>query len=999
MLLDNGIEDLHDDGFEGSKVEQCIFREIFFRNDIGSTSKKCVVTGVINFECESSKKTDTSLCSNSANSATTSHSFSKNTCLEELSNVTQDFRETSELEYFPKQLALAKRDGEDLSGKQIKFSVFGLPNIEPDLGKVSSAFPEKNASSISYPAIDPVSEVVTLRLVESSSQGVTSSCYLLKQHGEIVRECTVGDPLVSKCRLPALEGIDVKEVTISKAIASPVSQESFASRLLAASPTVNVQERSESPLEEYQNSTLALSNVELKTNKDPRPLLQSHVTDLLRAAGWHFERRKRPSRQYMETVYRTPKGRPIREFPKAWRLCGELLFADRYTSVEEDDKKWTNISQFLSDLSDTVLILEKEMNLSELSYRWRLLDPFVIVALIDRKIGALRKGEVVKATRSIATGRSTKSDVFLALTNTDSINHQIANRDLPTSLCGSTLADESALAVSEGNSHDCFLESGNGEYGGQNNKAVKLLKGMQLPTVKGEGMHLVNASNEIGNQCSKFSGDKTSSFDLTSLPEYGTGSTVLQSASSLNGFSFTSRNCYNVLRQSTNCQISAQQGSAHNAETIKEVISFEDSDELQGGRVTDFRHYLLRSQDDYPNNTSDGLVSFQELETVRHSIHVGEDGTQHYEASKFRVVDTISPGDVTLKKKTRRKSKRISEMEPSSFDHSGNLGSTSVDMTDLLCVKGNDIHLELDQVQGDLVPDSINKGTRKKSSSLNSSLHQIEKKGSKLKRNFSDYNDSKILKKKSRCHIEDDDLLISAIIKNKDFSPSTAKCKSRKKACKSRAWRKLKSHKRSCRLLPSMVNGGKHFKDGKWYSVGVRTVLSWLIGTGVISLNDVIQYRNPKDDTVIKDGLITRDGIFCKCCSKVFTISEFKIHAGFKLHRPCLNLFMESGKPFTLCQLQAWSAEYKTRKGGTPAVRVDDDDRNDDSCGLCGDGGELICCDSCPSTFHQACLSTQVCLWDFAHICLFNSIRFLTFILISYFLYCTIIQSFVLFVL
>ncbi|XP_021288478.1 increased DNA methylation 1-like [Herrania umbratica] len=155
------------------------------------------------------------------------------------------------------------------------------------------------------------------------------------------------------------------------------------------------------------------------------------------------------------------------------------------------------------------------------------------------------------------------------------------------------------------------------------------------------------------------------------------------------------------------------------------------------------------------------------------------------------------------------------------------------------------------------------------------------------------------------------------------------------------------------------MSGGKHITEIKLYNIGSRTVLSWLILAGVISLNDVIQYRNPKDDAIIKDGLVSLDGITCKCCNRVLSVSEFKIHAGFKFNRPCLNLFMESGKPFTLCQLQAWSAEYKTRKNGIQKVEADENDRNDDSCGLCGDGGELICCDNCPSTFHLACLYMQ----------------------------------------
>ncbi|KAL7616739.1 hypothetical protein Lser_V15G01460 [Lactuca serriola] len=68
---------------------------------------------------------------------------------------------------------------------------------------------------------------------------------------------------------------------------------------------------------------------------------------------------------------------------------------------------------------------------------------------------------------------------------------------------------------------------------------------------------------------------------------------------------------------------------------------------------------------------------------------------------------------------------------------------------------------------------------------------------------------------------------------------------------------------------------------------------------------------------------------------------------------------MGSGKSFTLCQLEAWLAEYKVRRGATRTVEVEEIDDNDDSCGLCGDGGELICCDNCPSTSHLTCLCVQ----------------------------------------
>lgn len=218
--------------------------------------------------------------------------------------------------------------------------------------------------------------------------------------------------------------------------------------------------------------------------------------------------------------------------------------------------------------------------------------------------------------------------------------------------------------------------------------------------------------------------------------------------------------------------------------------------------------------------------------------------------------------------------------------------------------------------------------------------------------------------KKSKAYrLNDDDLLISAIMKTKT-------CRATKKwsTRKSKPLRKRKTPKGSCKLLPrSLKKGAKHIMEGKWSAVGSRTVLSWLIHSGVVSVNEVIQYRNLKDDAVIKDGLVTRDGILCKCCNKLLSISEFKSHAGFRLNRPCMNLFMESGKPFTLCQLEAWSAEYKARKVAPQNDQVDEMDQNDDSCGRCGDVGELICCDNCPSAFHQACLFEQVCLCFFVN--------------------------------
>lgn len=171
---------------------------------------------------------------------------------------------------------------------------------------------------------------------------------------------------------------------------------------------------------------------------------------------------------------------------------------------------------------------------------------------------------------------------------------------------------------------------------------------------------------------------------------------------------------------------------------------------------------------------------------------------------------------------------------------------------------------------------------------------------------------------------------------------------------------KVKTKNRGCALLVrSSTRNMQGVGDYIPYK-GKRTVLSWMIDLGVVSEDAKVKYMNKKGAQAKLDGRITRDGIYCGCCSKILTAAKFELHAGSKEQQPYANIFLEDGGvPLLQCLLDAWDKQAKSEKKGF--YKIDPaDDPDDDTCGICGDGGDLLCCDRCTSTFHVACLGIEM---------------------------------------
>ncbi|KAJ7559584.1 hypothetical protein O6H91_04G092100 [Diphasiastrum complanatum] len=166
--------------------------------------------------------------------------------------------------------------------------------------------------------------------------------------------------------------------------------------------------------------------------------------------------------------------------------------------------------------------------------------------------------------------------------------------------------------------------------------------------------------------------------------------------------------------------------------------------------------------------------------------------------------------------------------------------------------------------------------------------------------------------------------------------------------------------RRGLEVLLSAPGRGRA-EDGSVVGISKRTIISWLIDMGVIAENEKVRYLSRKDKHVMMEGQVTRDGVLCECCKMVLTLSSFEAHAGSKLHRPCANIFLADGRSLSECQMQALKIKDETMSPSKAIGEANrgDCDGSDDTCGVCGDGGKLICCDHCPSTFHLNCVQVE----------------------------------------
>ncbi|KAJ4827703.1 hypothetical protein Tsubulata_027563 [Turnera subulata] len=90
------------------------------------------------------------------------------------------------------------------------------------------------------------------------------------------------------------------------------------------------------------------------------------------------------------------------------------------------------------------------------------------------------------------------------------------------------------------------------------------------------------------------------------------------------------------------------------------------------------------------------------------------------------------------------------------------------------------------------------------------------------------------------------------------------------------------------------------------------------------------------------------NGIVCNCCDTEISPSQFEAHAGMAARRqPYRHIYTSNG--LTLHDIAISLANGQNVTSGV----------SDDMCSKCGDGGDLIFCQSCPRAFHAVCLGLR----------------------------------------
>ncbi|KAF8660041.1 hypothetical protein HU200_058127 [Digitaria exilis] len=664
--------------------------------------------------------------------------------------------------------------------------------------------------------------------------------------------------------------------------------------------------------------------------------LEVHAHRLFKDAGWTIKPRKRNDRAKMASYFTAPNREAVHtSLTQAWKFCGNKLY-EASTDSERGryPKEWSDVDAFWKDLTDTMAYVDRmlanQQNALTLLQRWQILDPFIAVVFISRKITALQQHKTLRAVNSttfVLDGSTYMSSESKTMHKASDLLAGCMIQSTPWI----TDSDCSTLATESYNGHQSLHSCHDAEDGNNRDMNPKLCRNESLNyNASDQTKHHVYTGDDRGQTYAQTKAISSSvkktkkkskrmfDMDATGLDGLCSQSTATKQPSMESVFNHGTNVATMDMSATGIINAPEEYGLHSGVDTLKNYMKAESKSE--------------KLYEDDQNNKFGMLLSSEGMQlnmplTGRRTEVLRDCNT----FSETHCIARDPQSDATVSFSDDKAQEKITSSH-GQFSEDSQVGPT-----------GNPVLVESSHEHSAAV---LETDPTCDSRTCKTATAKMKPKGRE-----------KYMKKRPReLRISDEDLLMTAVVKNKDlvcchkFAAGFSGAKN---------FKKLKSHKKCNKLQLKTGKAGTNLLGGKRVCLARKTVICWLIATGFLTVKDVIQYRDPLNNRVVKDGLVTWEGIVCNCCKKTLSVSDFMVHAGCSNPKSSLGLFLESGKSYTLCQVEAWSAEFMSRRSNACGRKVEAIDENDDTCGFCGDGGELLCCDNCPSTYHQACLSAK----------------------------------------
>ncbi|URD77894.1 PHD-finger [Musa troglodytarum] len=140
----------------------------------------------------------------------------------------------------------------------------------------------------------------------------------------------------------------------------------------------------------------------------------------------------------------------------------------------------------------------------------------------------------------------------------------------------------------------------------------------------------------------------------------------------------------------------------------------------------------------------------------------------------------------------------------------------------------------------------------------------------------------------------------------------------------------------------------------------VEAPWSMLIENRIVLARQKVHYISKRDGHVLMEGHITRNGIKCRCCRKLHSLTGFEAHAGSDKCKPGANTFLLDGRSLLQCHLQMVYGKDLINFPHPRLKHVYAHSQSDSVCSVCQYGGTLMLCDHCPSAFHVECVGLKL---------------------------------------